>query len=296
MISIITCSVDTSRLNRLRSNIEETIGVPYELIPIDNSSNRYGICAAYNLGGSQAKYPYLCFMHEDILFETGNWGRLLIRHLQDPGLGLIGVAGGDARALVPSSWSVPIGSKQVHLFQHYKYKEGTPQHILETDAAGYADKKRVVALDGVWLATRKDVFLRYQFDADTFPGFHGYDIDYSLQVNTAYRVYVIFDILLHHYSEGKPDRTWIKSAIRLSSKWKSRLPVSVEQETREVYHLHHWQSMRAFLERLSELDYNYFQRLYFLVYYSCNRYFSLRRLGSMGKFTLLGSSDKKISS
>ncbi len=293
MISIITCSADPSRLARLSRNIEETIGVPYELVAIDNSGNRYSICAAYNLGGRQAVYPYLCFLHEDVTFETVGWGERVIRHLEDPVVGLIGVAGGDARSLVPSSWSVPIDSKQIHLFQHYKYTAGEPGLILETDGSGYADKKRVVALDGVFLGTRKDVFRQFVFDEGTFTGFHGYDIDYSLQVNTVYSVYVVFDILLHHYSEGRPDRSWVRSARLISKKWRRQLPVSVWPVTREVYHLHHWRSMRAFLERLSELDYNYFQILYFLVYYSCNRFFSWRRIGSMGKFTLLNLQGKR---
>jgi hypothetical protein len=296
MISIITCSANPARLPALARNIEDTIGVPYELIPIDNTTNRYGICAAYNLGGSHAKFNYLCFIHEDVLFETKDWGLRLILHLQEPGVGLVGVAGGDARALVPSSWSVPIESKHIHLVQHYKYTAGETEHILVTDTAGEADRKKVVALDGVLLATRRDVFARFQFDDRNFPGFHGYDIDYSLQVNTAFGVYVVLDILLHHYSEGRPDRTWMRSAIRLSRKWRKTLPVSVNEEAPAVYQLHHWRSMRAFLERLAELDYNHFQRLYFLLYYSCNRFFNLRRIGSMGKFALFGDPHKKIAS
>ncbi len=286
MISIITCSVDPVRLEKFSQNVAQTIGVPYEIIPIDNSSNTYGICSAYNLGGSQAKYPYLCFVHEDVSFETEGWGHRVIAHLQDPSVGLIGVAGGDARAMVPSSWSVPIGSKHIHLYQHYKYTKGQSSLIRETDGADYLTRKRVVALDGVWLCTRQDVFQRFQFDNKTFTGFHGYDIDFSLQVNTAYAVYVVFDILLHHFSEGKPDRTWVKSAMLLSRKWRSELPVSVNLESREVYALHHWRSMRAFLERLKELGYPVPQRMYYLLYYSFNRFFSLRRVGSMGKYIL----------
>jgi hypothetical protein len=293
MISVIICSVDPSRLAKVSDNIGKTIGVPYELIAVDNASGRYGICAAYNLAGSRARYPLLCFMHEDIAFETRDWGQLVHRHFQDPEVGLLGVAGGDARALVPCSWSVPIGSKQIHLIQHYKYLKGISEHLLETDPSGYADKKRVVALDGLWLCTRKEIFARFQFDEAAFPGFHGYDIDYSLQVGRTSGVYVVFDILIHHYSEGSPDRSWLKSAMRLSRKWRRQLPVSVSPQPREVYSLHHWRSMRVFLQRLSDLDYNYFLILWWLVYYSCNRYFSVRRFASMAKFTLTNFLEKR---
>lgn len=75
MISIIICS-KYSKINcELEQNIENTIGnMPFEIITINNSQNSYSIYQAYNKGIKEAKYPYLCFMHEDILFHTVNWG------------------------------------------------------------------------------------------------------------------------------------------------------------------------------------------------------------------------------
>lgn len=274
-------------LANVKKNIAETIGVPYEIIPIDNSKNTYGICKAYNEGGAKARFPILCFMHEDVSFETMNWGEKARAHLSDESTGLLGIAGGDSKALVPSSWSVPAVSNEINLVQHYKSKKLPPEHIVITNNQTEGNLKRVVAVDGVWLCTRKEVFERFTFDDKTFTGFHGYDIDYSLQVSTAYKVCVVFDIVIHHYSEGTPDARWMDSAIKVSKKWKSYLPVSVYNLSEAQYNLHHWNSLQVFIQHLFRLKYNYFVIVRSLLFYSFSRYFSFRRFLSMSKYVLI---------
>src|SRR5689334_15986246 len=101
MISIIVCSRSLQLFNKLSINVETTIGVPYEIIKIDNSNKSYSLCKAYNIGAKQSKYSYLCFVHEDVLFRTINWGMRLIEHLSQTNAGLIGVAGAVYRSKMP---------------------------------------------------------------------------------------------------------------------------------------------------------------------------------------------------
>jgi hypothetical protein len=77
------------------NNITETAGVDVEIIPIDNSDNKYSIFSAYNTGYKKANFEYLCFLHEDISFKTHNWGQKLIQHLSKGGTGFVGIAGGN---------------------------------------------------------------------------------------------------------------------------------------------------------------------------------------------------------
>jgi len=74
MISIIICSRTTSISDELIQNINQTIGIPFELVIIDNSNNFYSIFSAYNEGVKRSKYEVLCFMHDDIIFKTNDWG------------------------------------------------------------------------------------------------------------------------------------------------------------------------------------------------------------------------------
>ena len=93
MISIIICSRFQSISKKLKDNIENTVGVVHEIICIDNSKSQYDIFSAYNEGVKRSQYPLLCFMHEDILHYTSDWGKLLINHFRDLKVGLIGISG-----------------------------------------------------------------------------------------------------------------------------------------------------------------------------------------------------------
>lgn len=74
MLSLIICSRTPQISEELEKNIAETIGCEYELVVIDNSKNKYSIFRAYNEGVRLAKGDNLCFMHDDILYKTADWG------------------------------------------------------------------------------------------------------------------------------------------------------------------------------------------------------------------------------
>ncbi len=285
MVSIIICSVNPVYLVALKTNIAQTIGIPYQIIAIDNAVNKFGICKVYNQGAKQAIYETLCFVHEDVAFATQNWGQIIVNHLADEKVGLIGLAGGDAKSCVPSSWSIPIISNQINIFQHFKDKSKAAQYIVETHVPN-TTKQQVVALDGVFLCTRKNIFDTFNFDEHTFKGFHGYDIDFSLQVNTQYQVFVIFDLVLHHFSEGTPDSKWVHSAITLSNKWKKQLPISIYNLTKEEENFYHWRSLQVFLQKLFALKYPLPIIIKNYLNYSFTKYFRFRRFFSMGKYVL----------
>jgi len=84
MISIIVCSKDKTLLEGLNGNVEKTIGCEFEILGIDNKIGN-SICYVYNEGVKKAKYPYLCFVHEDVRFLTENWGRKVVEKLENNG-------------------------------------------------------------------------------------------------------------------------------------------------------------------------------------------------------------------
>jgi glycosyltransferase involved in cell wall biosynthesis len=255
MLSIIICSVKKDTLERAIKNIRETAGVPSEVIAIDNSSNQYGICAAYNKGAAKANYPFLCFLHEDIEFTTYNWGQIVCELLSCEQTGMIGVAGGDSMSIVPSTWSVPAISNEINILQLHNRSTGKWEHILKTNTLNTNRAKRVLALDGVFLCTRKNVFAEFQFDEFNFPGFHGYDVDYSFQVGSKYDLLVTFDILIRHYSQGNADRKWMETVFDFNRKWKNRLPAFVYSLSKNKILEHHWRSLQVFIAHLSRLQY-----------------------------------------
>src|SRR4051812_15562048 len=105
MISVIICSIDKDFARQVQDNIARTIGVVWEHIIIDNTISTRSITQVYNIGAGRAQYDLLCFVHEDVVFDTPNWGRIIVDHFsKDHGPGLIGVAGCKYKSKTPSGW------------------------------------------------------------------------------------------------------------------------------------------------------------------------------------------------
>jgi hypothetical protein len=237
MISIVICSRDTNVLAKVQENVALTIGVPHEVIAIDNSKGRYGICEAYNLGAAQANFELLCFMHEDISFETKLWGeKIRDAFANSPKLGLLGVAGSSYKPAMPSGWSYPYaGVKTTYMNIVQCFKDGREEvHIYNNPHNKSLSK--VVSVDGVWFCTRKSIVKQIPFDEKAFTGFHCYDVDFSLSVYQQYEVAITYDILLKHFSEGSFDDKWATETIKLHEKWKKYLPINLEGISSEEKH------------------------------------------------------------
>jgi hypothetical protein len=105
MISIIVCSVNPELARKLELNIADKIGVPCEINVIDNSKNSRSITEVYNEGAAKSQFDVLVFVHEDVAFQTSNWGKLVLKlfHENDD-LGVIGIAGAKYKSKAHSGW------------------------------------------------------------------------------------------------------------------------------------------------------------------------------------------------
>ena len=206
-------------------NVSNTVGIPYEILPVDNSQGQYGICEAYNIGAAQAKYELLCFMHEDIAFRTQDWGQIVERVLLDKSIGVLGVTGGKWLPKAPGTWWA-CGPKYLSsnvltvdpksAISDYTYNN--PENKLVVDVA---------AVDGMWICTRKEVWRQYPFDSQTFPGFHFYDVDFCANILPSYRVCVVLEVGITHYSVGNYNTSWTEFADIFYRKHEHRLPLGV---------------------------------------------------------------------
>lgn len=188
MLSIVVSSHNKSFFNALTKNIEHTCGTVTEIIKIDNPGTM-GLCKAYNKGALQASFPNILFLHEDVEFREKNWGQRLINHLNDAETGIIGLAGSSYVPVAPSGWFI---AKQKNNSQ----------------------KTKAFAVDGVFLAMRLKHFKEFSFN-ENVQGFHGYDLDISLRVAKKYNNYIVNDILIDHFSAGKPNQQWLDNNIQI---------------------------------------------------------------------------------
>ena len=221
MISIIVCSKSATIPEPLVHNIQATIGsVEYEIVVIDNSHGQYGLCEAYNLGVARARYPYLCFMHTDIVFHTPNWGKMALEAMEDQEIGMVGVQGCCYFDQSTSYWCRS-GFRKAHIVQR---KGNDYVRVYEEDTPCSND---VVALDGLWLFTRKELFERVHWDSETFPLFHMYDHDMCMQMlQLGLKLRILPDLWIEHDSWGNYDEQFFAQVGDFHKKWDEYLPVA----------------------------------------------------------------------
>lgn len=227
MISVIICSRGKSFRQNTIDSITQTIGVPYEIVAIDNSKNEYGICAAYNKGAAESSYNILCFAHEDIEFRTQNWGKVVSHILADESIGTIGATGGKWLINSPGTWwscgNKFLSSNVIDVFsdeQPAKHTYYNPEDKPLVDVA---------AVDGLWLCVRKNVWQEYPFDEKTFDGFHFYDVDFCANMFHKYRVCVTMDVTIAHSSRGNFNNAWYIYANAFYRKHRHHLPLGTPQ-------------------------------------------------------------------
>lgn len=225
MISIIICQRTQILPVELTSNIQQTIGCDYEIVGIDNSNNQYSIFSAYNKGVRRAKGDILCFMHDDILFQSNNWGTLVENLFKkNGGIGAVGVAGGHLMYNCPCSWwNSEITS--MHIFTENAF--GQLDESIHNEYAGEKTSIEIASIDGLWMCIRGSLFDTISFDDKTFSGFHCYDSDICMQILMAgYQIEVSFEIDILHRGKGNLNEQYYHSIELWHKKWQNKLPVA----------------------------------------------------------------------
>lgn len=224
MISIIICNKKACLDAALERNIRDTIGVDYEIFSIDNSRGQYSIFQAYNEGMARAKGDILCFMHDDILFRSNNWGKVVeASFASNQKMGALGVAGGHFMPDCPCSWST-CKTTSFHVWQ--TNRDGSNTEYGCTDYANGKQLVEVASLDGLWMCIRRGLFDTICFDDQTFSGFHCYDSDICMQVLSAgYSINVTFDIDIEHHSNGACNQQYYDNLDLWHKKWHGHLPI-----------------------------------------------------------------------
>lgn len=291
MISIVVCSVKSALRTALSENIRQTIGITdVEIIIIENEVEKHSITKAYNIGAAKAKYPYLCFCHEDILFHTPDWGLKLAEHLADQTISLIGVLGSLIKTRVPSGVYIPI-KKLNRVNQLQRKINGGTDHYYENPL--HEHRSEVSIVDGMFLATTKSNHAAYPFDEKLLTGFHGYDIDYSLGQSRNGKIVVVYDILIEHFSYGGNTIQWINEQLKVTDKWNQQLPEYTSLRRNELLEAE-IKNTDIFLITLFVHNYKKTVQLKYLLHLLRIDPFRLRSLYLIRKFLVYGKFEEWI--
>lgn len=224
MISIVVCSINPAFVEQLKKNIDSTIQVEYEMLVWDNRGINKGICEVYNIMAGKAKFEIICFLHEDIVFKTENWGTILQEIFETmPGVGLIGVAGSKYKSKAFSGWYTGIDKYDCANIIHEIHTE--EQRILLPNPVKN-EWEEVVDLDGVFLCCRKSIWEKIKFNQEDIKGFHFYDLDFSLRASKISKVIVTYNVLIKHITQGGDfGNYWMLEAIKFHQKNNFELPI-----------------------------------------------------------------------
>jgi GT2 family glycosyltransferase len=199
MISIVICSIDPVRFARVCANYRAVMGdEPHEIVGIHDAK---GMSEGYTRGLAQSRGDLVIFSHDDIEILTPEFTERLKRHMSR--FDAIGVAG--TLRLIGAGW---IASGPPYSLGQILHMAGEQYQI-----AFYGGYRQAMegaqAMDGLFLAFRREVIMRVGWDQQNFTGFHCYDIDCTYRAyQMGYRLAVVVDLPMLHLSHGNFDHTW----------------------------------------------------------------------------------------
>jgi GT2 family glycosyltransferase len=215
MISFVVCSIDPQKFQKLTQNFQQRAGGDHEIVAIHDARS---LCEGYNRGAARAKGETIVFCHDDIEILSPDFPAKLDRAMTH--YDIVGVAG--ANRVIGGLWSLAgppfIFGQITHL------DRATGAYEVQVFANGRRLFGSMHALDGLFMAVRREVIQKHRFDEQTFDGWHLYDMDFTFGAHLAgFRLGVSCEIQLLHDSRGSPDQVWMKYAQLFNRKYLQHL-------------------------------------------------------------------------
>jgi hypothetical protein len=168
----------------------------------------------------------LAIVHQDTEIVSEDFAPVIRRTLADPEVGLIGCVGAvGVRSIAWWEGSVTLASFSNRYDEHGG--GDLPAFSWDRDdAPAYARTGEVEALDGFVLVMAPWAIRNVRFD-ESLGAFHGYDLDYCLQVRAGGRKVVTADFRAIHHRNLVilPDPgDWADAHVRVTKKWFGRMP------------------------------------------------------------------------
>jgi hypothetical protein len=196
------------------------------------NSSPGSIFRAYNalldLAAGHDELEALVLVHQDVEIVDPRFCAKVRKALSDPEVGVVGCVGAlDTRSLAWWEGAVTWAS-----FTHRYYEYGGGElpafamHPARAAPPAYARTGEVDTLDGFILVVAPWSVRNLRFD-ESLGMFHGYDLDFCLQVRDAGRKVLTADLkVVHHHSLKllSDPENWIEANIRLTQKWEARFP------------------------------------------------------------------------
>ncbi len=212
-VSAVVCSIDPQKAARIRELYTTLFsGRRFEIVQINDARS---LSEGYNRGFAQASGDVVVFSHDDIEIVSRDFPARLLQHLSTHDI--VGVAG--TSRLIGVNWN-SAGWPWLHGCVAHGEPGGGGFFF---HCFGPPPQAPIQAVDGLFIAAKREVCEAIPFDADTFDGFHLYDLDFSYRAFLAgFRSAIAWDIPIIHASSGRLDAAWQKYAQRFAAKYRAQ--------------------------------------------------------------------------
>ena len=204
--------------------LKKTSGVSKpEVIPIENNGE-YSLTEIYNKILNESSNDIVILCHDDIYFDSKNWGQKILNHLKrNSEYGILGLAG---------TTNMP---KSGRWWEDFSKMKGIVNHEHEEKKweSKYSENKGnqlddVVLVDGLFIVVNKKN-IKQNFNEE-IGGFHFYDVDFSFRnFIEDVKIGVMYDVRVTHKSIGQTNEQWEKNREIFAEKYKDILPIKVKR-------------------------------------------------------------------
>tara|TARA_R100001015_G_C4632190_1_gene195447 strand:- start:111 stop:1208 length:1098 start_codon:yes stop_codon:yes gene_type:complete len=204
--------------------IKSTCGVHnVEILPYENPG-KYSLNEVYNMGLKKATNDKVVFCHDDIKFDTKNWGRKMLKNFsKHPDFGIIGVAGTRYLSTTGRWWD---DFSKMHGAVYHE-KDGNRWLTRYSKDIGL-NLMPVVLVDGLFFGVSKSKLVKH-FD-ESIKGFHFYDVEFCFSnFLENVKIGVCTNVRITHLSIGQTNDEWEKNREVFAEKYKDKLPVKMNR-------------------------------------------------------------------
>jgi len=218
MISIVYCTPDEMPEHSL--HIKKTVGLKdVEIIEYVNKGE--SLTKFYNKALKESKNDIVVFCHNDIIFNTKDWGKKLISHFKNSDFGILGVAGTTEMQSTGRWWQ----NQSLMLGQVKHSHEGKTWTSVYSPKFG-DDILESIIVDGLFFVVDK-TRITESFD-ENVKGFHFYEIDFCFNNHlNGVKIGVMSNITITHKSIGQTNDEWEKNRKEFVEKYSSHLPYTL---------------------------------------------------------------------
>jgi len=222
---MITIGFSTRKINEDFINmIIKTSGVSKpEVLPFENNGE-YSLTEIYNKVLEQSTNDIVILCHDDIYFDSKNWGQKILNHFKRKNdYGILGLAGTTNMPKSAKWWEDFSKMKGIVNHEH----EGKKWESKYSTSKGN-ELDDVVLVDGLFIVINKKN-IKKTFNEE-IGGFHFYDVDFSFRnFIEGVKIGVMYDVRVTHKSIGQTNDQWEKNREIFAEKYKDVLPVKVKR-------------------------------------------------------------------